>query len=208
MVLNFGLFVAVIPPAQTPARATSIEGTWTLDKDRSDAPPNTRAPADDPERPGVRGRGDAFGPRGGRGRGGRGPGGQGPNGGDTAVITIAAGRALREALTQVVTPPDQLTISVADTMVIVVGPGGRTTRLLPDGRKIKEENSGIERRTKWMGDTLVSELTAVGLDTALGLEKITETYSVDAASRQLQVTVRLDYARSTRKRTLTQVYNR
>ena len=88
------------------------------------------------------------------------------------------------------------------------GPGGRTTRLLPDGKKIKEENTGIERRTKWVGDTLVSELTAVGLDTALGLQKITETYSVDAERRQLQITVRMDVARSTRKRTLVQTYNR
>ena len=45
---------------------------------------------------------------------------------------------------------------------MLTGADGRTTRLSPDGKKIKDENTKIERKTKWDGGKLVSEINGLG----------------------------------------------
>jgi hypothetical protein len=75
---------------------------------------------------------------------------------------------------------------------------GRTTRLSTDGKKVKDDSTGIERKTKWDGGKLVSEVNG------LGSGKITETYSVDAELKQLRVALAVD---GPRKMTLTRVYD-
>ena len=83
-------------------------------------------------------------------------------------------------------PPEHLTIVQTDNMIIMTGPDGRTTRLSTEGKKIKDEATKIERRTKWDGGKLVSEITGLA-----GI-KITESYSVDPERHQLHVTVQSD----------------
>ena len=56
----------------------------------------------------------------------------------------------------------------------------------PDGKKIKDESTKIERKTKWDGGKLVSEINGAGPG------KITETYEVDPEHHQLIVTVAVD----------------
>ena len=93
---------------------------------------------------------------------------------------------MRDAMRDIMNPPDRLTITEGSSMVIVTSGDGRVVRLSPDGKSIKDESTKISRKTKWDGDKLVSEITGAGP------RKITETYSVDADHKQLHVTVQMD----------------
>lgn len=53
---------------------------------------------------------------------------------------------MRDAMRDLMNPSEHLTIVDTGSMIVLTGPDGRTTRLSPDGRKIKDENTGIERR--------------------------------------------------------------
>ena len=98
----------------------------------------------------------------------------GPAGADSAVAFLAGGfgrgrggnpedmRRRTEAVRTIMEAPERLTITETDSLVIIVDGDGRTTRLSPDGKKIKDDATGIERKTKWDGDTLVSEITGAG----------------------------------------------
>ena len=55
--------------------------------------------------------------------------------------------------------PERLTIVRTESLVIVTTGDGRTTRLSPDGKKIKDDSTGIERKSKWDGNKLVTEIT-------------------------------------------------
>ena len=99
----------------------------------------------------------------------------------------------------ILNPPDRLTIVQTESMVIITGPDGRTTRLSPDGKKIKDDSTKIERRTKWDGGKLVSEIGG------LPLGKITETWSVDPEHRQLHISLKNDDDR--RPLMVTRVYD-
>jgi hypothetical protein len=99
----------------------------------------------------------------------------------------------------IMNPPERLTIVQTENMIIMTGPDGRTTRLSPDGRKIKDDATKIERRTKWDGGKLVSEITG------LAGAKITESYSVDPDRHQLHLTVQSDNDR--RPITINRVYD-
>jgi len=92
------------------------------------------------------------------------------------------------AIRDVVEPADRLTIVRTDSMVIITAGDGRTTRLAPDGSKIKDEASGIERKTHWEGEKLVSEISG------LGRGKATQTFSVDPQTHQLVVVFDADAA--------------
>ena len=78
---------------------------------------------------------------------------------------------MRDVMRDIMSPPDHLTIVQAGTMIIITGADGRTTRLSPDGKKIKDESTKIERKTVWTDGKLVSEISG------LGQGKVTETYS-------------------------------
>ena len=73
--------------------------------------------------------------------------------------------------------------------------------LAPDGKKVKDENTKIERKTKWDGGKLVSEINGIGRG------KMTQTFAVDPESKQLRLTVVMEDGRSGQPRTITQVYD-
>jgi hypothetical protein len=165
-------------------RSASVVGAWTMNKDLSDTP-SDKSPEGREER------GEAGGGGGGRRRGGGGGFGRGGGGGfgrgDGGVRSDPEQSArMRDAMRDIINPPAHLIIVQTETMIIVTGPDGRTTRLSPDGKKVKDESTKTERKTKWDGMKLVSEISG------LGPRKITETYSVDPERRQLHVDVQVE----------------
>ena len=110
---------------------------------------------------------------------------------------------MRDAMRDLMNPSDHLTITQTDSMVVMTAADGRTTRLSPDGKKIKDENTGIERRTKWEGGKLVSVING------LGRGKMTQTFVADPEHHQLRITVQMEGGgRSGEARTITHVYDR
>ena len=103
----------------------------------------------------------------------------------------------------ILNPPDHVVITETATMILITGPDGRTTRLSPDGKKIKDESTKMERKTKWDGGKLVSEISGLGGGT------ITETYTVDTEHHRLHRTVQMDNARRPpgEKQMTTRVYD-
>ena len=108
---------------------------------------------------------------------------------------------MRDAMRDLLEPADRLTIVETESMVIVTSSDGRTTRLSPDGKKIKDENTNAERRTRWDAGKLVSEISG------LGRGKITQTFSVDQDTRQMRIVVLLEGGREAQPRTITHVYD-
>jgi len=186
------LWAAARPAAQVQAQApgsSPIVGSWTVNKEPGDAqadhPPGDQEGA---------ARGSTRGAGGGRRRGGGGFGGGGFGGGrgrggggqGQAARDPEEAARLRDAMRDIMNPPDHLTIVQTETMVIMTGPDGRTTRLSPNGKKIKDDSTKLERKTKWDGGKLVSEIG--GLPTG----KITQTWSVDPERHQLHITLEGD----------------
>ena len=204
--LPLAALLAVSLTLQTPAPTTptaSLAGVWTLNKDLSDAGParGERGAEDDRARGdgGRRGGGYGGGRRGGFGGRGMGRGGMG-NAPPANPEDIAR---MRDAMRDVIEPSDRLTIVQTESMVLVTSSEGRTTRLSPDGKKIKDENTGVERKTKWDAGRLVSEIGG------LGPGKMTQTFAVDPESHRLRVTVLMaGGGRSQPPRTVTHVYDR
>jgi hypothetical protein len=176
------------------APVSSIAGAWTLDRNDSSGQPSGERPPDEPS-PGYR--------RGGRGRGGFG-GGFGGLGGFAGSGSAGRGNAeeaarLRQAVRDLRNPPTHLVIVDAGSMIVLTGPDGRTLRLSPDGKKVKDENTGIERKTKWTDGKLVSEISGLG-------PRIVETYSVEG--NQLRIESVVDSSgRSSTPATFTHLYN-
>jgi len=193
-----------IAHAETPKTNDAIIGGWTLNKGASDL---GAADGNAQGRDGENGRrGDGAG--GGRRRGGGGGGGfgggfgRGGGGGfggqqQTPEQREAAQR-MRDALRAELQAPDHVVIVSSETTIIMTTPDGHTTRLATDGSKVKDQSTGIERKTKWDGGKLVSEVSG------LGRGKITETYSVDGEPKQLRVKLDID---GPRKTTQTRVYD-
>jgi len=190
---------AQTPPVKTSASASSsIVGAWTLNKDLSDTGQgrtNSDGQSGDTGRPGGGGFGGGR-RRGGFGGGGFGRGGGGFDGGQPQ--NTEAAQRMRSAMRDEMQAPDRMTIVQTDTTIVITAMDGRTTRLSTDGKKVKDESTGIERKTKWDGGKLVSEVSG------LGRGKITETYSVDAELKQLRVALAIDGPRKTQ---LTRVYD-
>ena len=175
--------------AQQPA-PPSIQGAWTLDKDLSDKPADqTQSGEPSGGRRGNGGYGRGFG--GGRRGGGMRGGGAG---------SAEDAQRVRDAVRDILTAPDHLTIVQTDSMIIVTAQDGRTTRLSADGKKVKDENTGIERKTKWDGGKLVTEITGIGRG------KITQTYAIDQDTHALHVTLQIESGRKGEPRTQNRVY--
>jgi len=201
MVVATAVFIAawlsVESRAQAPERA-ALAGAWTLNQELSDQPPARG------DRAGSSGgnhghSGGGYG-RGGMRRGGFGGGGMG-RGGNGAAADPEAMERVREAMRDIMSPPDHLTIVQTDAMVAITGPDGRTTRLSPDGKKIKDDSTKIERKTHWDGGKLVSEISGVGPG------KMTQTFSVDPDEHRLRIAVQMEGGRGNQPRTLTHVYD-
>jgi hypothetical protein len=191
---------AQTPPVQASTSAPqSILGAWTLNNDLSDTGLAGRGnddgqTGDDSGRRGGYGGGRRRGGGGGFGGGGFGRGG----GGSAQPQDREAAQRMRTALRDEMQAPDHMTIVQTDTTIIITTKDGRTTRLSTDGKKVKDESTGIERKTKWDGSKLVTEVSG------LGPGKITETYSVDAELKQLRVALAIDGPRKTSQ---TRVYD-
>ena len=203
IVILAAMLMASMPtPAQVRAAAPApspLAGTWTLNREMSDS-------RDDLPGPGAGRRGDGEGRRGGFGRGRGGFGGGGFGGGGGGDRGRGGDRAemqrQRDAVRDLLSPADRLTIVQTDTMVIITTGDGRTTRLSPDNKSIKDDNTGIERKTKWDNGKLASEISGIGRG------KITETYSVGADDRRLHRTVTMpDMRGDSQPRTLAYVYD-
>lgn len=172
--------------------AGSIVGAWALNREASDQPREGLG-ADGRGRDGGAGRGGGRrgggpgGPGGGFGRGG-GRGGFGGRGGRAAGPEDRERRV--EAMRAILQPADRLTITRTESMVIITTGEGVTTRLAPDGSKVKDESTGIERRTRWEGARLVTEISGAGPG------RITESYAVDASTGRLVVTLQLPERRN------------
>ena len=175
-------------PAQ-PAAPRSIVGAWTLNTELSDHPP---APPDGagPEGRGRGGRGNGGpgGPGGGPGGGGFGRGGGGGGRGGSGGGRGGRGnpedmRRRMDAMRDLLEAPARMTIVRTDSMVIITAGDGRTTRLATDNSKVKDDSTGIERRTRWEGEKLVSEISG-----AIG-GKMTETFEVAPETGRLVVTL-------------------
>jgi hypothetical protein len=194
---------ALIAQEKSPAPPTPIAGAWTRNAELSDKPPGGGGQGD--ESGGGSGRRGGGGGRHGGGGGGGfgggfGRGGMG-RGGDAPRVNPEEMMRLRDAMRDITNPSDHLTITQTDSMVVVTGADGRTTRLSPDGKKIKDENTKAERKTKWDGGKLVSEING------LGPGKMTQTFALDPAGKQLRMTVVMEGGRSGQPRTITQVYD-
>jgi hypothetical protein len=191
------------------ASGPSLAGAWTRNADLSDAPTTRGSGGDDGGQGRGGGNGDGSGGRrrgGGGGGGGFGGGsfgrggGMGRGGGAAAANPEEMAR-MRDAMRDVINPSDHLIIVQTDSMVVVTGADGRTTRLAPDGKKVKDENTKVERKTRWDGGKLVSEISG------LGSGKMTQTFAVDPEGKQLRMTVLIERGRSGQPQTLTQVYD-
>ena len=91
-----------------------------------------------------------------------------------------------EAMRDLLEAPARMTIVRTEAMVIITTGDGRTTRLATDNSKVKDESTGIERRTRWEGDMLVSDISgAVG-------GKMTETFALNPVSHRLVVTLQME----------------
>ncbi|HEX3644366.1 MAG TPA: hypothetical protein VHT95_02095 [Vicinamibacterales bacterium] len=199
------LSIPVAAQEKPSATAPSLAGGWTRNADLSDAPAARGQQGDDGTPRGDGGGGYGGGRRrggGGFGGGGfgRGGGGGGRGAGGPAANPDEVAR-MRDAMRDITNPSDHLVITQTESMVVLTSADGRTTRLSPDGKKIKDENTKVERKTKWDGGKLVSEING------LGPGKMTQTFAVDPEGKQLRMTVVMEGGRSGQPRTVTQVYD-
>ena len=190
------------------AEPHAIAGAWTLNKDLSDQPPSRGDQRDQ----GDSGRGSrGYGGGGRRGGGGFGGGrGMGRGGGGMgrgATMNPEEMARMRDAIRDLTNPADHLTIVETDSMVVITGADGRTTRLSPDGKKVKDDNTHVERKTKWDGGKLVTEISGLG-----PAGKATQTIAADVENHQLRIVVQMEGGGSNgsgqnRQRTITHVYD-
>jgi hypothetical protein len=88
---------------------------------------------------------------------------------------------MRNVMDDIMRPADVLTVTQGDGEVTIAGDDGRTTRLFPDGRK--DANGKVERKSKWDGGRLVTEIHAGSGPT------VTEAWWLSPDGRQLQSSV-------------------
>lgn len=184
--------------APPPAPAVSIAGGWTMNKTLSDLPPE-RGDQESGDRRDRGSRGSYGGRRGGGGFGRGGYGGGYGRGGAGGAMDPDAMARMRLEMQDLTNPPEHLVVTQTDSMIVMTAPDGRTIRLSPDGKKIKDENTKLERKTKWDGDKLVTEISG------LPRGKATETWTLDSEHHQLRRTVRIDSGRG-EPRIVTHVY--
>jgi len=108
---------------------------------------------------------------------------------------------MRQAMHDIMEAPSRLTITQTSSMITIVTDDGRTTRLDPNGKGIKDESTKITRKSKWDNGKLVSEISGAGPG------KITETYAIDPEHHRLTVTVQMDNPRGAQARVIHRVYD-
>jgi hypothetical protein len=187
------VFALVSPLGANRAQAGghAIAGAWTLNNDLSDQPGREQRDggADSGRRGGGRGPGGG-GRRGGGGFGG-GWGGRGGGRGAGPAMNPDDMARMRDAMRDLTSPPSHLTIVETDSMIVMTSADGRTTRLAPDGKKVKDDNTGIERKTKWDGEKLVTEFSGLG-----PMGKATQTIAADPENHQLRIVLQMEGGRA------------
>ncbi|HEV3141584.1 MAG TPA: hypothetical protein VGY57_13765, partial [Vicinamibacterales bacterium] len=108
---------------------------------------------------------------------------------------------VRDAMRDVMDPPDHLVITETGSMIVLTSADGRTTRLSPDGKSIKDDSTKVERKTKWDGGKLVSEISG------LGPSKMTQAFALNPELHQLRITVQVESRGQVPARTVTHVYD-
>ena len=177
------------------AEPHAITGAWTLNKDLSDQPGRGGNGDQGDDGRGTRGDGSrgagGGGRRGGGGFGGGRGMGRGGGMGRGAGMNPEDMARMRDALRDLTNPSDHLTIVETESMVVITAADGRTTRLSTDGKKIKDDNTHIERKTKWDGGKLVTEISGLG-----PAGKATQTLAADPETHQLRIVVQMEGGRS------------
>jgi len=201
VVTLIGVWLSTESSAQVADRP-SIAGAWTMNKNLSDASGGGEQATDDGARRGGGRRGGGFGRGGGGfGRGGGGGYGRGTGTGAAGNLSPDEAARMRDAMRDVMEPPEHLVITETDSMVVLTSADGRTTRLSPDGKSVKDDNTKVERKTKWDAGKLVCEING------LGPRKMTQTFAINPELHQLRVTVQVDGSGQTKARTVTHVYD-
>ena len=197
---TIAVFLSVVSAAQTDRGG--IAGAWTMNTSLSDQTGGRgdQSGDDHARQNGGGGRRGGYG-RGGGGGYGRGGGGRGGGGGNAPAMSPDEAARMREAMRDVIDPPQHLVISATDSMIILTSGDGRTVRLSPDGKGIKDDNTKVERKTHWDGGKLVSEVSG------LGRGKMTQTFAINPELHQLRVTVQIEASGQTPARTITHVYD-
>lgn len=96
-------------------------------------------------------------------------------------------RAQMEYLRDQARPPQRITLTINDAGVVITDQDGMSVTLKTDDKKAEEKAQNglvkLTRRSRWTGDTLVSE---VELERGLKIER---QYAIAADTGQLQLTV-------------------
>ena len=159
-----------------PLSSSKFVGVWQFNKDLSSPTPDAQSTT--PRQPSGRvGRvgGGGFGGRGGGGGGGF--GGRGGAGGGTDQTQMLQARKL---ITEVMTPPETVTIVADETTVTFTDDHGVIRKYTTNGKKEKVDIGGpkIDSTTKWDGASLTQDL-------GIGDAKVTETYTISDDGNQL-----------------------
>ena len=167
-----------------PLSGSKFVGVWQFSKDLSTPTPETQSTAPtQPNSGGGRtggrsgGGGGGFGGRGGRGGGGGGGFGGGRSGGAPDQTQILQARKF---LTEVVTPPETVTIIADEVTVTFTDDHGVIRKYTTNGKKEKVDIGGpkIDATTKWDGASLTQDLS-------IGEAKVIETYTLSEDGNQL-----------------------
>ena len=164
-----------------PLAGSKFVGVWQFSKDLSTPSPDTQSTTPTQgtsgRRGGRSGGGGGFGGRGGRGGGGGYGGGGGRGGGSTDQTQMLQARKF---MTEVMTPPETVTIIADDTTVTFTDDHGVVRKYTNNGKKEKVDIGGpkIDATTKWNGVSLTQDLS-------IGETKVTETYTLSDDGNQL-----------------------
>lgn len=194
--------------APSAARPT-FAGSWALNKGLSDdASAKVKDAMGEHRRGGPRGGGPMPG-----GPAGVGPMAGGPVGGPMRGPGMGSGMGappdheemerMRTAMDEALRPSEALLVSQEGVAFEVVHDGERVERLYADGRKNKN-SAGVERKTKWDADKLVTEAKLGGFGASV---KITQTWAFLEAEH-LTITTRLEGGPFENGLVLKRVYDR
>jgi hypothetical protein len=190
------------------AEGPTLAGAWTLNGELSDQPKDMGAAGKSGDDRG--GYGGSHG-RGGGGGGGRGGGFGGRGGGfgmGGAGMDPEEAARIRDAMRAITNPPNRLMITQTESMIVITGEDGRTTRLSPDGKKIKDENTKIERKTRWEGEKLVIDITGLPAGKMIQSWYVDRVDQVDSDHARLHITVQMEGRNGAPPRSITHVYDK
>ena len=176
--------------SQTPASAKpQLAGEWRLNKDASSQQSQSSGSGDSSGTNNGGGRGGGWG-RGGGGMGGRGGGGMGRGGVSLSPEDQEKEKQRRALMQEALATEPSFTIIEGDGTITFTHPDGRVMTYKIDGKKEKHQltNGTIETKTKWDKDT---EGLVIEMDLGNGM-KVTHTYTVAGAPRQLADSVKVD----------------